>query len=92
MKKSSATLSVPLPSDVKKRLEAIAERDRRSPEELTAELLASFVSEEEAEMRLIAERARLADSGTNRVPHARVAEWLRSWGTEKELPRPKPAA
>jgi len=92
MKKSSTTLSVPLPSDVKKRLEAIAERDHRSPEELTAEVLASFVSEEEAEARLIAERARLADSATVRVPHARVAEWLRSWGTKEELTRPKPAA
>jgi predicted transcriptional regulator len=24
------------------------------------------------------------------VPHAKVAEWLDSWGTPNELPRPKP--
>jgi predicted transcriptional regulator len=24
------------------------------------------------------------------VPHAKVAEWLDSWGTSKVLPRPKP--
>ncbi len=26
------------------------------------------------------------------VPHARVAEWLASWGTADELPCPKPEA
>ncbi len=92
MKKPSATLSVPLSSDVTKRLKAIAEREHRSPEELTAEALTSFVSEEESEMRLIAERSRVAYGGAPRVGHARVAEWLRSWGSETEVPRPKPAA
>jgi len=24
------------------------------------------------------------------VPHAKVVEWLKSWGTPDELPRPKP--
>jgi len=24
------------------------------------------------------------------VPHAEVVEWVRSWDTERELPRPKP--
>jgi predicted transcriptional regulator len=24
------------------------------------------------------------------VPHAKVAEWLKSWGTPDELPRPTP--
>lgn len=92
MKKSSTTLSVPLLADVKRRLEAIAQRDHRSPEELTADVLASFVSKEEAELRLIAERAELAQCSAIRVLHTRVAEWLRSWGTKKELPRPKPVA
>ncbi len=92
MKKSPTTLSVPLTSDVKKHLEAIAKRDHPSPEELTADVPASFVSDEEAETRIIAERARLAESGAARISHASVAEWLRSWGTDKELPRPKPAA
>ena len=33
----------------------------------------------------------MADYRAGRVvPHARVAEWLDSWGTPHELPRPRP--
>jgi predicted transcriptional regulator len=31
-----------------------------------------------------------ANSGTPGVPHEEVMEWLTSWGTDHELPRPTP--
>ncbi len=42
---------------------------------------------EEARLDAIAAAAIEAGQG---VPHAKVVEWLRSWGTDNELPCPKP--
>jgi predicted transcriptional regulator len=42
-----------------------------------------------AEARLDAE-ARAAYKAGRVVPHAKVVEWLKSWGTSNVLPRPKP--
>jgi predicted transcriptional regulator len=33
--------------------------------------------------------ARAAYKGSRVVPHAKVVEWLKSWGTSNVLPRPK---
>ena len=45
--------------------------------------------DEEAEARAIAQAR--ADIAAGRfVPHAKVVEWLRSWGTPNELPCPTP--
>lgn len=45
--------------------------------------------DEEAEARAIVEAR--ADVAAGRVvPHEKVAEWLRSWGTPNELPCPTP--
>ena len=45
--------------------------------------------DEEAEARAIAE-ARADVAAGRLVPHEKVAEWLRSWGTPNELPCPIP--
>lgn len=48
-----------------------------------------FELDEAEEARLDAEA--LADYRAGRtVPHAKVARWLESWGTDNELPCPKP--
>ena len=31
-----------------------------------------------------------ARSGTPGIPHEQVEKWVRSWGTDHELPRPVP--
>lgn len=47
--------------------------------------------DEAEEARLDAEA--MADYRAGRVvPHAKVVEWLNSWGTDKLLPCPKPDA
>ncbi len=45
--------------------------------------------DEDAEARAI-EEAELAIEEGRVVPHEEVVKWLQSWGTPKELPRPKP--
>ncbi len=48
------------------------------------------VEQDEAlEARLDAE-AEAAYAAGKVVPHAKVVEWLKSWGTPDELPRPTP--
>jgi predicted transcriptional regulator len=48
------------------------------------------VAQDEAlEARLDAE-AEAAYAAGRVVPHAKVVEWLKSWGTADELPRPTP--
>jgi predicted transcriptional regulator len=42
---------------------------------------------EEARLDAIADAEIEAGQG---VPHAKVVEWLKSWGTDNELPCPKP--
>jgi predicted transcriptional regulator len=45
--------------------------------------------DEALEARLDAEAEAEIDAGKG-VPHERVREWLKSWGTPDELPCPKP--
>jgi predicted transcriptional regulator len=49
------------------------------------------VPNEDAELAAQLDAKAEADIAAGRVvPHAKVAEWLNSWGTDKPLPRPKP--
>jgi len=52
-------------------------------------LTVALDDEEEARLDALAEAE--IDAGLF-VPHEEVAAWLRSWGTENELPRPRPKA
>lgn len=54
-----------------------------------AETVSVFEPDEAEQARLDAEA--LADYRAGRtVPHEEVARWLDSWGTDNELPCPKP--
>lgn len=54
-----------------------------------AETKSIFETDEAEDARLDAE-AMAAYRAGRFVPHAKVAEWLDSWGTQDELPCPKP--
>ena len=54
-----------------------------------AEARSIFEPDESEDARLDAE-AMAAYRAGRFVPHAKVAEWLDSWGTGNELPCPKP--
>jgi predicted transcriptional regulator len=56
-----------------------------------AKSIFDLVPDEAEEARIDAEA--MADYETGRVvPHAKVVEWLASWGTEDALPCPEPDA
>ena len=84
----TTTLSVRIGTDIKKRLEALAKRARRSKSFLAAEAIAAFVEAESWQLDEI--QAGLAELDAGRgVPHKDVAAWLRTWGRKRERKAPR---
>lgn len=84
----SATLSVRLKPEIKKRLAKLAKASGRSSNFLVSDAVESYVADQE---RLMAE-TRLADEQVKSghyVRHEDMKAWLLSWGTDRELPPPK---
>jgi RHH-type transcriptional regulator, rel operon repressor / antitoxin RelB len=84
----TTTLSVRLDTDVKKRLEILAKRARRSKSFLAAEAIAAFVEAETWQLDEIQAGIKELDEGRG-VPHKAVANWLRSWGRHRERKAPR---
>ena len=84
----SATLSIRLKPDTKKRLAKLAKVSGRSSNFLISDAVESYVADQE---RMLAE-IRQADSQVKAGHYIRredMKAWLLSWGTEHELPPPK---
>src|SRR6266403_5070063 len=84
----SATLSVRLKPDTKKRLAKLARASGRSSNFLISDAVESNVADQE---RLLAESRqgeRQVNSG-HFVRHEEMKAWLLPWGTDNELPPPK---
>ena len=56
---------------------------------LTAGALNKFPDQQEWQVAAIREGLAELDSGVPTVSHERVVEWIRSWGTDHELPPPE---
>lgn len=84
----TTTLSVRIDTDTKKRLEALAKRARRSKSFLAAEAIAAFVEAESWQLDEIHTGIKELDEGRG-VPHKEVANWLRSWGRQRERRAPR---
>jgi predicted transcriptional regulator len=84
----TTTLSVRIDTDTKKRLEALAKRARRSKSFLAAEAIAAFVEAESWQLDEIHTGIKELDEG-RAIPHKEVANWLRSWGRERERRAPR---
>ena len=82
------TLSVRIDAGTKKRLDALAQRARRSRSFLAAEAIAAYVESEEWQLGEIQAAISELDSG-HEVSHDKVSSWLRSWGTRGERKAPK---
>jgi predicted transcriptional regulator len=70
-------------------LEAAAKRSQTSIESFAASAVARAIADVEAwaeEEAAYAEYERTGEA----IPLAAMEEWVRSWGTENELPPPKP--
>ena len=85
---SSATFTVRVDSAVKKRLEKLAKSTGRSRSFLAAEAIGEFVDVNEWQIAGIKRAMASMDRGEG-VGHDQVMEWIRSWGSDKELPAPK---
>jgi predicted transcriptional regulator len=84
----SATLSIRLKPETKKRLARLAKASGRSSNFLVADAVESYVVDQE---RMLAE-VRLADrqvKSGHYIKNDDMKAWLLSWGTEHELPVPK---
>lgn len=84
---ASTTVTVRIPSKLKKRLTKLADATARSSSWLAAHALQVYV--EDQEWQVAAVRAGLRDLEAGRtVSHEKVTRWLRSWGKKRRLPPP----
>jgi RHH-type transcriptional regulator, rel operon repressor / antitoxin RelB len=86
--KMTETLSIRLDAGMKRRLDALAKRCRRSKSFLAAEAIAAYVETEDWQLHEIHNGLEELDSGKG-VRHEKVAAWLRSWGKKGETKAPR---
>jgi len=84
----SATLSIRLRPETKKRLTKLAELSGRSSNFLISDAVESYVADQERLLGEIRQADRQVKSG-HYVRHEDMKAWLLSWGTDRELPPPK---
>jgi predicted transcriptional regulator len=84
----SATLSIRLKPETKKRLAKLAKTSGRSSNFLIADAVESYVADQERMLAEVRQADRQVKSG-HYVKDEDMKAWLLSWGTEHELPVPK---
>lgn len=86
----STTVTVRLTPEIGAKLEALASDTRRSKAPLAEEAVTSFVERNARQVARIKEALAEAESGAPGTPHEDIERWVKSWGTDHELPRPEP--
>jgi len=84
----SATFSVRLKPETKRRLARLARASGRSSNFLVADAVESYVADQERISAELRDADRQVRQG-HYIRHEDMKAWLLSWGTEKELPLPK---
>ena len=84
----SATLSIRLKADTKKRLAKLAEASGRSSNFLIADAVEAYVADQELMLAEVRQADRQVKSG-HYIKDADMKAWLLAWGTDHELPPPK---
>ncbi len=82
------TLSIRIDSEVKKRLDMLSNRSKRSKSFLAAEAIAAYVESEEWQLGEIHAGIAELESGRE-VSHEKVSKWLKSWGKSGETKAPR---
>lgn len=85
----STTFTVRLAEAAKARLEALARSTGRTRSHLAAEAIGEFLEDNEWQVAGIHQALASLEQG-RAVDHAEVRDWVRSWGTDSELPAPQP--
>jgi|SRR3989338_2873090 len=86
----STTMTVRLKPEISKKLDALARNTQRSKSYLAGEAITSFVDVNTWQVTRIKQALDDAHSDAPGIPHRQVVEWMNSWGTNHELPRPAP--
>ncbi len=84
----SATLSIRLKPEIKRRLARLAKASGRSSNFLISDAVESYVADQERMLGETSQADRQVKSG-HYVRHEDMKAWLLSWGTEREMPPPK---
>jgi predicted transcriptional regulator len=84
----SATLSVRLKPEVKRRLANLSKASGRSSNFMVSDAVESYVADQERLLAEIRQSDRQVKSG-HYIRHEDMKAWLLSWGTDRELPPPK---
>jgi predicted transcriptional regulator len=82
----STTLTVRLAPQVKRRLQSVALRVRRSKSFLAAEAIEEFLAVQEWQIAAIKEGIAAADRG-DLVPHEDIRAWAATLGSKRKLAR-----
>src|ERR1700746_1942621 len=85
---SSATLSIRLKAETKRRLAKLARVSGRSRNFLISDAVEYYVADKERMLAEIRQADREVKSG-HYIRHEDMKAWLLSWGTDRELPPPK---
>jgi predicted transcriptional regulator len=84
----SASLSVRLKPDTKRRLVKLARASGRSSNFLISDAVESYVADQERLLAETRQASRQVKAG-HYIKHEDMKAWLLSWGTDHELPPPK---
>ena len=84
------TISVRTSRETKEQLENLAESMGRSTNYVVGEALTSYISENAWQVEAIGKAVAEADAGGPSVSQEATERWLKSWGSDHELPKPEP--
>ncbi|MBN9242924.1 MAG: CopG family ribbon-helix-helix protein [Mesorhizobium sp.] len=87
---SDTTFSIRIPDDLRREVDALAKANKRSRSFLVKEALQAYVDEQKAYRDAIKEAIREADETGEFISWGATQHWLKSWGTDNELPPPEP--
>ena len=82
------TLSIRIDADIRKRLDVLSKRSKRSKSFLAAEAIAAYVESEEWQLGEIQTGIAEFESGQE-VSHEKVSKWLKTWGSRGETKAPR---
>ena len=86
----SVVMTVRLKPEVRERLDALARDTKRSTSNLASEAIETYLNLNGWQVAHIKAALTEDEAGGPTVPHQEVMQWIQSWGTDRELPRPQP--
>jgi predicted transcriptional regulator len=84
-----AALTIQVPERSLARLQALAAQTGQTEAALVGEALEAYLDLQEWQAAAVAEAVAASRAGEVPIEHERMVAWLKSWGTEDELPPPQ---